>query len=1066
MHTIETKDIPGPKPAPLVRNLPDIDPENPIQSLMRLARRYGPIFQIEFPGGRPAIFVSSQELVEELCDQERFDKRVHPALHQIRAFAGDGLFTAYTDEPDWGKAHRILMPAFGPASLRDMFDGMVDIAEQLLLKWERLGPENKIDVVDNTTRLTLDTIALTGFDYRFNSFYRERMHPFVGAMVRALKESGARGRRLPLQNRLMLTARNQFDEDVRFMHQIADQLIAERKKRSDERAKKDVLSVMLDAKDPQTGEGLDEENIRYQMVTFLIAGHETTSGLLSFTIHELLKHPEVLQQAQDEVDNVLGERAPRFEDLRKLTYLDQVLKESLRLWPTAPSFAVYPYKEEEIIGGGYRIAHDQTAFILTPMLHRDPAVWGDVPERFDPDHFSFEQAEQRPPNAWRPFGNGQRSCIGRPFALQEATLFLAMFLQRFDLFAADPDYRLEIQETLTIKPKGLYIYVKRRDTVIRRSRESPGAGERPASGPQQPAPPAESNGVPLQVLFGSNAGSAEDFAQRIATDAKQQGYLPSIGSLDSGTEELSRDGAVIVVSASYEGQPPDNARKFVSWLDGLSETPLSDVKFAVFGVGNKDWARTYQAIPKRIDERLAILGATRIVERGEANARGDFFGDFDRWYAGFWQQMGEALGVEVRETPQTPNMEIEFVTSVRDPLIRQNDLEMGTVVVNRELTRNGVGRRSKRHFEVALPEGMTYRTGDYLAVLPLNPPENVDRALRKFGLSYDSQVVIRAGSGVKTFFPVDQPVTTGELLASYVELAQPATRNQIRQISASCPDSSDKGDLEALIDDDETYESEVLEKRVSVLDLLERYESSSLSFVSFIGMLSPLKPRQYSISSSPLWSADHCTITAAILQEPALSGQGTYYGVASTYLANCRPGSKIAVTVRPSQAAFHPPESLETPIIMVSAGTGIAPFRGFLQDRAIRISENPGVKAAPALLFFGCRSKDLDYLYAEELAEWERDGVVSVRPAFTQQPEVGGKYVQDRLWQDRSEVVELVKQGAVFYLCGDGSRMAPAVHDTCVSIYREATGDSEEAAERWMEEMERSYSRYVADVFS
>jgi cytochrome P450/NADPH-cytochrome P450 reductase len=231
-------------------------------------------------------------------------------------------------------------------------------------------------------------------------------------------------------------------------------------------------------------------------------------------------------------------------------------------------------------------------------------------------------------------------------------------------------------------------------------------------------------------------------------------------------------------------------------------------------------------------------------------------------------------------------------------------------------------------------------------------------------------------------------------------------------------------------------------------------------------MLPPLKPRQYSISSSPLWSADHCTLTLAVLEEPALSGQGTYRGVASTYLAGSRPGARVAVTVRPSQAPFHPPESLATPIVMVCAGTGIAPFRGFLQDRAMRAAAPGAPTPAPALLFFGCGHPDVDFLYRDELAAWEAAGLVGVRPAFSRAPEVGGRYVQDRLWRDRAEVVALVRAGATFFVCGDGQRMAPAIHQACVRIYQEATGATVEAAERWMEEMERTHGRYVADVFA
>jgi cytochrome P450 / NADPH-cytochrome P450 reductase len=1056
-------EIPGPRPRPVVGNIPDIDADAPVQGMMRLAREYGPIYKLEV-AGRDLVLVGSQELVDELCDELRFDKKVHRPLENIREFAGDGLFTAHTQEPNWQKAHRILMPVFGPAALRQMFPAMVDIAEQLLLKWERQGPEARLDVVDNTTRLALDTIALTAFSYRFNSFYERDMHPFVGAMVRALQESGARGRRLPLQNRLMLLTRRQYDEDVRLMHQIADQLVADRRKRGDPSDGPDILSVMLGARDPVTGEGLDDENIRYQMVTFLIAGHETTSGLLSFAIHELLKHPDALARARDEADRVLGSGAPSFERLPELTYIDQVLKETLRLWPTAPAFAVYPYAPETVIGGRYLVRQDQTLLILAPVLHRDEAVWGADAEVFDPDHFSFENAQRLPPNAWKPFGNGQRSCIGRPFALQEATLVLAMMLRRFDLAPADPAYRLEIKETLTLKPHGLFVRARRRDTAI--SIATPAAPEA-RSAAAAPAGPVVSNGIPIQVLFGSNAGSAEAFAQRIATDARAQGYAASIGPLDSAVGQLPTAGAVVVVTASYEGQPPDNARGFVAWMDGLPPGALAGVRYAVFGVGNKDWARTYQAMPKKVDETLAALGAERLVERGEANARGDFFGDFDRWYGGFWARIGAAFGQEARAVAAGPLLEVQFVAGVRDPLLRLNKLAVGMVVENRELVAmDRPGARSKRHVEVALPEGQSYRAGDYLAVLPLNPAENVDRALRRFGLGYDAQVVLRAAAGAQTHFPTDQPVTAGELLASFVELAQPATRAQVGQLADASPCPPERAALAALVADDAAYERGVLATRTSVLDLLERSASCRLSFGSFLEMLPPLKPRQYSISSSPQWSADHCTVTLAVVEGPALSGQGTYRGVASTYLAGARSGTRVALTVRPSQAAFHPPESLATPIVMVCAGTGIAPFRGFLQDRALRAAQPGGPAPAPALLFFGCAHPETDFLYRDELAAWEEAGLVGVRPAFSQAPEIGGRYVQDRLWRDRAEVVDLVKRGATFFVCGDGQRMAPAVHDVCVRIYQEATGATAEAAEAWMAEMERTHGRYVADVFS
>jgi cytochrome P450 / NADPH-cytochrome P450 reductase len=168
--------------------------------------------------------------------------------------------------------------------------------------------------------------------------------------------------------------------------------------------------------------------------------------------------------------------------------------------------------------------------------------------------------------------------------------------------------------------------------------------------------------------------------------------------------------------------------------------------------------------------------------------------------------------------------------------------------------------------------------------------------------------------------------------------------------------------------------------------------------------------------------------------------------------------------VRPSNTHFHPPPAPETPIVMVCAGTGLAPFRGFLQERAVQAAN--GQRVGRALLFFGCDHPDVDYLYRDELAAWEAAGVVSVRPAFSEAPEGDVSFVQHRVWQDRAELAELFRRGAHVYVCGDGRRMAPAVRETFARIYQEAVGTTMDAAERWVDEVERETGRFVSDVFA
>lgn len=1049
--TLQTlKPIPRPKTDPFIGNLRQINPDKSVQSFTRLLAEYGPILEIDVPplrGKGRMIFVGSQALADELSDEGRFEKRVHKVIEKSRNAAGDGLFTAYNEEPNWQKAHNILMPAFGPLAIHDMFPEMQDIAEQMLTRWERYGPDNDLDVSDQMTRLTLDTIALCAFDYRFNSFYQTEMHPFIGAMVDGLEKNGELRPLPPIKKQLH---QHQLQIDIDILHSTADELIRQRKLDPKRDEKKDLLARMLAGRDPETGEGLSDENIRYQMVTFLVAGHETTSGLLSFTFHYLLKNPDILAKARAELDTVVGSRPITVTDLPKLVYLDQILRESLRLWPTAPAYA-RAAKARTVIGGEYEVTPDDTLMVILPALHRDLSVWGPDVEKFDPDRFSPEALKYLPENAWKPFGTGQRSCIGRPFAIQEALLVLAGVLQRFDLTASDPDYMLDVKETLTLKPSGLHMRVRRREDVQLRA-DGVTSEVREVVQPAQAASLTASQ-TPLLVLFGSESGSSEAFAKQIAGEAMQRGYAAQVQSLDERAGDLPSQGAVVVVTASYEGQPPANAREFVAWLEGLPTGALEGVQYTVFGCGNRDWQATYQAVPKRVDAGLERAGATRLNERGEADARGDFFGDFEGWLAGLWPTLDAVFGQAVPvAAPTSSKLSVTFLPA------QSQDERLGTITENRELvSQTQELPLSKRHIEVALPAGMTYQAGDYLAVTVSNPPENVERVLRRFNLSGDDLVSLGGAVGS---LPAGQPLSLRDLLGNHLELSQPASRQQVQTLADATRCPPEKQTLLRLV---AAYDEEVLPKRLSVLDLLEKVQGCELGFAEFLEMLPPLKPRQYSISSSPLWKKDACTLTVSILNAPALSGQGQYLGVASNFLARTTPGQQLKVNVQPSRGHFQPPLDPATPIIMIGAGSGLAPFRGFIQQRAIQ--QAGGTQVGPALLFFGCHRPDVDLLYGDELARWQHQSVVDVRPAFSRQPEGDLKYVQHRLWADRAEVWRLLESGARIYVCGDGRAMMPAVRETLRRIYREAAGVDEAAALQWFEELERS-GRYAQDVFA
>ncbi|NGX95421.1 MAG: cytochrome P450 [Candidatus Afipia apatlaquensis] len=1068
--------IPHPPKKPVVGNMLSLDSTAPVQDLVRKTKELGPIFWLDMMG-QPLVIVSGFELVNELSDEKRFDKAVRGALRRVRAIGGDGLFTADTTEPNWNKAHNILLSPFGGRAMQSYHPMMVDIAEQLVKKWERLNADDEIDVVHDMTALTLDTIGLCGFDYRFNSFYREDYHPFVGALVRSL-ETIMMTRGLPLEGLFMRARRTDMAADVAFMNNMVDEIVAERRKNAEAAAStKDMLNAMLTGVDKVTGEQLDDVNIRYQINTFLIAGHETTSGLLSCAIYAMLKHPEVLKKAYEEVDRVLGadiDAKPTFQQVTQLQYISQILKESLRMWPPAPAYGVTPLKDETI-GGKYKLRKGTFVTILVMALHRDPSVWGPNPDVFDPENFSREAETKRPPNAWKPFGNGQRACIGRGFAMHEAALALGMILQRFKLLD-HTRYQMHLKETLTIKPDGFKIKVRARsdkDRTIVANR--PGAAVADTSGTTAPARVRPGHNTPLLILYGSNLGTAEELAHRVADLAEVNGFATKLAPLDDYVGNLKDQGDVIIFCASYNGAPPDNATKFVNWLSSdLPKDAFEGVRYAVFGCGNSDWLATYQSIPRLIDEQLSAHGAKAGLPRGEGDARDDLDGQFEKWFKSVRELAGKEAGIETgftREANDEPLYKIEPVAhSAVNTIAASGGAVPVKLLINDELqNKSGANpsTRSTRHIEVELPEGISYRVGDHLSVVPRNAPALVDAVARRFGFLPTDQVRLQVATGRRAQLPVDNAVSVGRLLGEFVELQQVATRKQIQIMSehTRCPMTKPK--LEALTGDDpastELYRSEILAKRKSVYNLMEEYPACELPFHTYLEMLSLLSPRYYSISSSPAaLGSNKCSVTVGVVDAPASSGRGIYKGVCSNYLASRRPGDVVHAIVRETKAGFRLPENPLTPIIMVGPGTGLAPFRGFLQERAA--VKEKGQTLGPSMLFFGCRHPEQDFLYADELKGYAEKGITDLHVAFSR-ADTPKSYVQDLITAQKDKVWKLIEAGAIIYVCGDGSKMEPDVKRVLTTIYRERTGADEAAALQWIDTM-GTQNRYVLDVWA
>ncbi|MEU1283361.1 cytochrome P450 [Kitasatospora sp. NPDC005856] len=1023
----------------------------PMLRIMELAREHGPAF-VQRLYGRDTLVVSGLELVTELADETRFTKSIGQALENVRQFTGDGLFTAYNDEPNWARAHDILMPAFALGSMRTYHPVMLRVARRMIDSWDRREAAGQpVDVPGDMTRMTLDTIGLAGFGFDFGSFERDEPHPFVEAMVRCLDWAMTRLTRDPQADHGERDAA--FRADADYLAAVVDEVIATRAGEGVQGPAEDLLGLMLGAVRPSDGTRLDAENIRNQVITFLIAGHETTSGALSFALYYLAKNPTVLRQVQREVDELWGDQAdpqPSYEDVGRLRHTRQVLNEALRLWPTAPAFS-REAREDTLLGGRIPLRAGETVFVSTPLLHRDPA-WGDNPELFDPSRFDPDVEEARSPHAFKPFGTGERACIGRQFALHEAVMMLGMLVHRYRLID-HADYRLTLKQTLTIKPDGFTLGLARRTPV--QAAAAPSAQVTAVQAPAAERPGRVRQGTGLLLLHGSNYGACREFTRQLAEAAADLGCETETAPLDAYADGLPTDRPAVITAASYNGQPTDDAARFVRRLqDSLEGGEAEGVEYAVLGIGDRTYAATYQRIPALIDDRLAELGGTRLLDRAEADASGDLAGTVRQFTAA----LGEALLARYGDADASAGARPEAAYSVTEviggpmaALAARHDTAELTVTAVDSLTDPGY-HRVKRLVRLALPEGTGYRTADHLAVLPANDPVLVERAAKLFGA--DPETVLNIVAHRRTGLAVDRPLTVRELLTRHIELQDRPSAEQRAALAALNPCPPEQAALRALSEDDPR----------TLLDLIEDHPAvqERLTWPVLLELLPPIRPRHYSISSSPTGDPGQVELMVSVLSTPARSGRGTFRGTGSGYLDRVAVGDTVLARVQPCREAFR--IGHRTPVVMIAAGTGLAPFRGAVADRRALLAQGAGL--APALLYFGCDDEAADYLHRGELEAAEQAGAVSLRPAFSERPQQGRRYVQDRIAAEAGEVWELLEAGAEVYVCGDGARMAPGVRAAFRALYRERTpGADEQRALAWLQGLIES-GRYVEDVYA
>lgn len=534
----------------------------------------------------------------------------------------------------------------------------------------------------------------------------------------------------------------------------------------------------------------------------------------------------------------------------------------------------------------------------------------------------------------------------------------------------------------------------------------------------------------LTVLYGTESGNSEELAEKIFKKAKQKGFKSSLTNMSETSPAKLKDAGklLVVVSTWGDGEPPEAAVEFYNELMSGAAS-LEGVDFSVCALGDTSYDQFCQT-GKDIDSRLEQLGGSRVVDRVDCDV--DFDESFANWSSLVWSQLDDGVG---------PAVDDRLATSALT-LIYDKKNPFPAEVLDNQLLSGEHSHDEVIHLELSLDgSGLSYVPGDVLAVVPRNAEDVVDSVIKASGLFGAAEVEVK-GIGKLSFV---------EALTVHLDIT-----GLSRKVVTSWQAISGSTELAQLLCADAKGEFKAWSEKRQLIDLLEEFPAKDLCAQRLVDILRKLPPRLYSIASSPKTHPGEVHLTVAAIRYNTLGKPRK--GVGSCFLADeASKGSKVSVYIHQNKN-FRLPDHAETPIIMVGPGTGIAPFRAFVEERV-----ETGA-AGESWLFFGGQEYNEDFFYQLEWQDQLKNGHLSrLDVAFSHdQPEK--VYVQDRMAEQAADLWKWLEQGAHFYVCGDASRMAKAVNDTLLSIIASEGGKSAEEAEAYLSNLKKE-KRYQRDVY-
>ncbi len=414
---------------------------NPLEHITADWKRYGDVVRYRF-GKMPVFLVVHPDGVKHVL-QENHRNYVKSVDYQIlKRVLGEGLLTS--EGQLWLRQRRLMAPMFHRQRVAGFGATMVDSTLKMLDRWSSPAVEGgALDVCNEMMQLTLEIVARVLFKVELAG---ELAHE-IGHDVTVANERLGQFDLGTLLAWLPTPRNREFRRATRSLDAIVDGIIAEHRRSGQDRG--DLLSLLLAARDEDTGEAMSDQQVRDEALTLILAGHETTANALAWTWYLLSQNPEVERKLHAELADVLGGRLPTVADLPRLRYISMVIDESMRLYPPAWSIGRSPVADDEILG--FNVRAGCSVMLSQWLTHRHPDFW-ENPERFDPERFSPERSANRPHYAYFPFGGGPRQCIGNVFALTEANLILAAVAQKYRLRMV-PGHRVALQPLVTLRPR-------------------------------------------------------------------------------------------------------------------------------------------------------------------------------------------------------------------------------------------------------------------------------------------------------------------------------------------------------------------------------------------------------------------------------------------------------------------------------------------------------------------------------------------------------------------------------------------------------------------------------------